>query len=159
MENIEIVKILEIISAFILALSKIFYPFLFITLGYWIRGKIITKSQEKAELKTQKRESLKKLLDAHSDLLLGKQFEGEDLIQKFSDMGKDFLLWASDAMLAEYGIYLKKRFKDHEIEEFELNFAKIILEYRKEIGYKNKHNKITPEQIVLLFRSGYKKPI
>jgi hypothetical protein len=127
--------------------------------AYWIRNRIKNKIEEKEELKTNKRESLKKLLDAHSDIVTGRHWNEKDWDAKFSDMSKDILLWASDDILIEYGIYMQKRLKDNKIEDHELNFARMILAFRKDIGYKNKHNKISPEQIVLIFKGGYQSPI
>lgn len=95
------------------------------------------------------------MLDAHSDLILGKQFDQKDWIDKFSDMSKYVLLWASDEILTEYGTFLQKRYEKYKIKEHEIHFAKMILAFRKEIGYKNKKNKLSPEQIILIFRSGY----
>ncbi|HCY76505.1 MAG TPA: hypothetical protein DHV28_11340 [Ignavibacteriales bacterium] len=114
------------------------------------------KSQSKAELEQNKRASLKRMLDSHSEILFNKHHY-ENWHYNFSEMSRNILLWGSDEILEEYGKYVMGRHPDYEkIKEHELHFAKAILAFRKEIGYKNKKDKVTPEQIVIIFRSGYK---
>lgn len=115
------------------------------------------KSQSKSELEQNKRESLKKLLDLHAELLIHK-FENPNWLDSFSEMSRNIILWGSDNIISEYGEYVKKHSSKEfkEILEQEIHFAKAILAFRKELGYKNKKNKVTPEHIILIFRSGQK---
>ena len=125
---------------------------------YVIRNWFINKTKDKIEKSQNKRESLQKLLEMHSEIIQDKQFD-ENWMERFFDMSKNILLWSSDNILAEYALYFQTKFPDFKIDEYEIHFAKAILAFRKEIGYKNKQDKITPEQIVLIFRSGFKRYI
>lgn len=129
---------------------------------YYLRVRMKEKSQSKAELEKNKRESFQKLLDEHAKILLDKitDIPLDEWIKEFSDMSKSILLWGSDNVLSEYGKYVENYSNDiPKIEDRELHFAKAILAFRKELGYKNKKNIITPKQVVLIFRSGYKGTI
>ena len=50
------------------------------------------KSQSKLELEQNKRESLKKLLDLHAELLLHK-YENPNWLDNFSEMSRSIILW------------------------------------------------------------------
>lgn len=125
---------------------------------YYLRTRMKEKSQSKAELEVKKREAFKKLLDEHSEIFfdLFDKKPLEEWIKDFSEMNKNILLWGSDEVIYEYAQYIEQRHKQDDIKGHELHFAKAILAFRKEIGYKNKGNKIIPEQIVYIFRSGKK---
>ncbi|MCH8325736.1 MAG: hypothetical protein IIB83_04115 [Bacteroidetes bacterium] len=129
---------------------------------YYLRVLMKEKSLSKAELKENKRTSFQKLLDEHAKLLLDLNNDKpiKVWLKEFSDMSKSILLWSSDEVLEEYGKYVELYSSKHsKIEERELYFAKAILAFRQELGYKNKKDKITPQQVVLIFRSGYKSNI
>jgi hypothetical protein len=144
-----------ILISFITTLGTASVGFFF----YYLRVRLKEKSHSKAELEDNKRKSFRKLLDEHSKLLLEKHHKIpiDEWIKEFSDMSKSILLWGSDEVLSEYGKYVEKYSDDiQKIEERELHFAKAILAFRNELGYKNKREIITPKQVVLIFRSGYK---
>lgn len=128
-------------------------------LFYILRLKIKEKSESKAELELNKRKAFKKLLDEHSDIVLG-SFHNKPIDEwskEFSEMSKGILTWASDEVLSEYGKYAENYYgSEDDIIERELHFANAILAFRKSLGYKNKRNLITPKQIVYIFRCGRK---
>ena len=115
--------------------------FLFI----WSKVQLKLSTQNKVDREIKKRESFKDLLNHHSDLILGKHMTMplKEWMGNFADMSKNILLWGSDKVILEYGEYVMLRHKERrEILEREIHFAKAILAFRKEIGYKNRFNKI-----------------
>lgn len=129
---------------------------------YILRLRVKEQSQTKAELELNKRQAFQKLLNEHSDLVLD-IFDDKpikDFQKGFSEMSKSILSWGSDEVLSEYGKYAELYYsKDSKIEERELHFAKAILAFRKELGYKNEKSVITPEQVVYIFKCGHRKSI
>jgi hypothetical protein len=129
----------------------------------WFRLKLYLSSSGKLELENKKREAFKNLLVLHSDLILGKHIDSKVMIpwlEKFSEMTINILLWGSDKVIGEYGKYVKLRsVHETKISDREVHFANAVLAFRKEIGYKNRNNKITPEHIILIFRIGYDREI
>jgi len=143
-----------IIISFLTTLGTASIGFFF----YYLRVRMKEKSQSKVELELKKREAFKKLLDEHSEIFLDffHKKELDEWLKDYSEMRKNILLWGSDEVIYEYAQFVEKRHKQDEIKEHELHFAKAILAFRREIGYKNKRSKITPEQIVHIYRSGKK---
>ena len=45
------------------------------------------------------------------------------------------------------------------LKEYEIHFGMAILAFRKDLGYKNKGDKIRPEQIVTIFKAGWKQEL
>jgi len=125
---------------------------------HYLKKIIDRREEDKITIKENKRTSYKNLLDKHIRILIGT--EPSDWTKEFSKVSIDILLWASDGVLREYGKYIESREKSKiEIQEHEIYFAKAILAYRKELGFKNRRGKITPKQIVLIFRLGYDRNI
>lgn len=150
MFNMESVLFIILISAF----TTTFGFFI----NHYLKNLLDKKSLSKSELEQNKRESFKKLLDEHSEIFLG-LFHNKPLdewIKDYSEMRKNILLWGSDEVIYEYAQFIKKGFPQDDMKEHEMHFAKAIIAFRKEIGYKNKRNKVTPEQIVFIYRSGRK---
>jgi len=125
---------------------------------YILRLRVKEQSQTKAELELNKRQAFKKMLDEHSDIVSGAFHDKplDEWSKDFGNMSKDILTWASYEVLSEYGKYAEKYYSvgSGNIIERELHFANAILAFRKELGYKNKKEKITPQQIVYIFRCG-----
>lgn len=146
---------MTVIETFLISLLTTSLGFLF----YILRLKFKEKSEAKAELELKKRKAFKKLLNEHSDLVFG-TFQNkttQEWLNKFSEMSRDILTWAPDAVLSEYGKYAQEYSgKGEDIIERELHFANAILAFRKSLGYKNKGKLITPEQIIYIFRCGHK---
>jgi len=129
----------------------------------WSKVQLSLSTQNKIDLETKKREAFKNLLVLHSDLILGKQF-GNDIpikwLEKFSDMTINILLWGSDKVIFEYGEYAMMKYKPTvKTEEREIHFANAVLAFRKEIGYKNRFKRVTPEHIIRLFKIGYEDKV
>ena len=150
MFTIESVSLIILISAFTTAFG--FF------INHYLKNLLDTRSQSKAELELKKRESFKKLLDEHSELFLDfiHKKSDEEWTKSFSEMRKNILLWGSDEVLFEYAQFVKKQYRHNDVKDYELHFAKAIIAFRKELGYKNKKDKITTEQIVYIFRSSVK---
>ncbi len=150
---------MTVLENILISVSTTLVTALCLILVYWFKGFLIEKSLNKEGLKKNKRDSFKNLLDQHSKILLGKQYD-ENWEQDFSDMCISILLWGSDKVLKEYATYVQNHDKNKvSVHDHEIYFAKTILAFRKELGYKNKRDKISPEQIVLIFRMGFNKEI
>lgn len=125
----------------------------------WFKLQLKLLSQNLVDLEQKKRDSFRNLLVLHSDLILGKHIPNKPIVEwldKFSDMTINLLLWGSDEVIFEYGKYVELRtIHEKKFREREYHFANAVLAFRKELGYKNNKNKITPEQIIMIFRIGY----
>ena len=126
-------------------------------LGILVKNKILRQEKKETEKQKMKRVAFEKLLDIHSEKIQGKQYE-PDWLDEFAKMCNLTIVWASDNVLSEYSLFRQKQFPEKldKVKDYEIHFGKTVLEFRKELGYKNKNNKITPEQIVLIFKSGWK---
>ena len=132
----------------------------FIFTFFWFRLQLKLKAQNEIDLEQKKRDSFKNLLMLHSDLILSKHIPNypvNEWLEKFSGMTNNILLWGSDEVISEYGKYSKLRNdSQNKYTEREYHFANAILAFRKELGYKNTGEIITPEQIITIFKIGYK---
>lgn len=126
-----------------------------------LKIRLFVKTQDKIKIEQDKRDAFKLLLDRHSDLILGRHIhrEADSWTEKYSSMSKDLLLWASDAVIANYGNYVLVRVTDKTISKREKYFAKTIMSFRKGIGYRNWFWRVKPEHIIMIFRAGYDKEI
>ena len=114
---------------------KMFFssPFYFITLILFsvftsfvtylllrLKIRLFVKTQDKIKIEQDKRDAFKLLLERHSDLILGKHIhpQTDSWTEKYSNMSKDLLLWASDGVIANYGNYVLLRVKDNTIPKF-----------------------------------------
>ncbi|MFC1614402.1 hypothetical protein ACFL5K_03820 [Gemmatimonadota bacterium] len=125
-----------------------------------VKNKIFRKEKKETEKEKMKREAFEKLLEIHSKKVQREHYES-DWLEKFAKMCNLIIVWSSDSVLLEYALFMQKypSKKQIRIEEYEKYFGQAVLEFRKELGYKNKDNKITPEQIVLIFKTGWDNPL
>ncbi|MCK4448788.1 MAG: hypothetical protein KAW56_17120 [Candidatus Marinimicrobia bacterium] len=129
----------------------------------YVKLKTEIRVSDRYKIELDKRESFRNMLRSHSFLLL-KDFsvdlESRKWLEGFSESIINMLLWCSDEVLYEYAMFAKERLDSgKEIIERELHFANSIILFRKELGYKNKDDKISPENIVKIFRIGFDKYI
>ena len=126
-------------------------PFIFL----WFKLKVEIKISDKYKIELKKREAFKSVLSAHSHLLYRDM--KDEWFDEFSDSVINLLLWCSDDVLYEYALYAREREKDSlEIIEREIHFANSIICFRKELKYENKNKRILPEDIINIFRIGFK---
>jgi hypothetical protein len=134
-------------------------PFIYL----WFKLRLEIKLKDEYKIELEKREAFKSVLASHSYLLYNefmKNTEDRRWAEEFSNSTINLLLWCSDDVLYEYSLYAKDKMKNSvDIIDREKHFANSIIYFRKELGYKNKNNKITPESIIHIFRIGFKKQI
>ncbi|HPG41430.1 MAG TPA: hypothetical protein PLP19_19245 [bacterium] len=126
----------------------------------FIKDRILQKTKNESKKIKMQREAFEKLLDLHSERIQGKHLKDE-WIDEFAKMSHLIIVWGSDKVLYEYIKFRQNQFSDKEniIKDYELYFGKAVLEFRKELGYKNKKNYLQPEHIVLIFKSGWNNPL
>jgi len=121
-----------------------------------VKNWIYRKEKKESEKQKMKRKAFEKLLELHSKRVQGKQYE-KDWLEEFANMCNLIIVWSSDSVLLEYALFIQNLIPEQQrkIENYELYLGKAVLAFRKELGYENKDDKITPEQIVLIFKAGW----
>ncbi len=120
---------------------------------------ILKVSSEKKKYKyKQEREAFELLLETHSKLVVDKRPTEVSINQRFL-MVRKLILWSQENVLIKYAEYLKRISPDSftNLKDRELLFGKTILEFKKQLKYKNK--KLTPEQAAVIFKAAWKRVI
>lgn len=129
-------------------------------ISIWVKNRLSRAKKRETELDQKKREVFQNMIDLHSEKIFG-EYHNTDWLERFAIMRKEIVVWASDEVLLEYALFHQKLFTESlkNLEEYEIHFAKAILEFRKQIGYKNKNSKIKAEQITAIFKAGWERPL
>ena len=126
----------------------------------WIKNRLSRAEKKVTELNQKKREVFQQMIDLHSEKMFGENINS-NWLEKFAAMRREIVVWASDEVLLEYALFHQKLFPKslENVQEYEIHFGKAIIEFRKQLGYKNKKLKIKPEQIIAIFKAGWEKPL
>ena len=145
-------------------LQSLFTSIIIKVLGWamgWI-SKIYTRVQRMESERVQKsREAVERMMRFYSNLHVPRSRIPSGELDELTEMSREMALWAPDQVLVHYIAFLEKRsprmfatIADHEIE-----FGKTILAFRHERGFRNKDNKLQPEQVAAIFKAGWDSPI
>lgn len=143
------IQLLETVS-FTIALL---IPILLAIFHFWARKRIIKSIADEIEIINRQRDTFSKFLDCWSERVTGDAIKSEDWIQRFASASKNVLLWCPDPALEQIALFVET-FNPDKPKDSETHLAKAILAFRKTIGYKNEGGKITPEQIVKIYKAG-----
>lgn len=129
------------------------------SLWLYIRNRITENRTERVNLQEKKRESIRKMLDLHSKIIIPCGLEKDELILSYLEVTKSMLMWTSDEVLFSYIKWFIKTYPNaiEKLNENEKLFGNVIIEMRKEIGYKNKGDKLLPNEIVAVFKAAIDK--
>ena len=144
--------------------NTLLIPIITIILGwftFWIRNSLTQRQKEKSLIIENKRNIFQGMLDLHSEKLVGKHLDDSSWIERMGKISSQFIVWVSDEVVHEYATYLENKNTEefNKLEDYEIQFGKMILEFRKEIGYTNKRKLLMPKHLTLIFKSGWKKTL
>lgn len=148
-------------SAVIPAIVSAFTSMVMLLLGagiWWFKRKFDRGQEVKKEKTEREKLVFERMLDNHSRQFANVYVNQNRTEHEFEHnlmVSKDLLVWSSDEVLFEYGEYMTEEKLLAELTDREKHFAKSILAFRKQIGYKNIG--LTPEKVAIVFKAGWRR--
>jgi len=139
-------------------------PILTIGLGWitlWVSGKFKNYFDRKKLLRNQEEVVLGQMLSLWLKKLANeKEF---DLTKWGSDMeetSRNFVTWASNNVIIQFAKFLKAKYPEMDkLEEHEIYLGKMIIAFRKQIGFRNWRWRIKEKDVIIIYKAGHKLPI
>jgi hypothetical protein len=104
--------------------------------------------------------SFESMLQIHHKIFKALYIDGglpsNEVLDEHLQMIQKLMIWSNDEVLSKYALYISEINQSpiRDLKDKEVQFGKAVLEFRKQLGYKNKG--ISPDKIALIFKAGWK---
>ncbi len=146
----------EILEIFKIPLLTAFFTIILGWFSIYVKNKLNRLDRKENEKLQKQREVFDKMLSLYSRKLSSNGVDN-NWLQDFEIISKDLVIWANDKVLYEFSQYSKALIENNK--DYEIYFAKTIEAFRKHIGYKNRFNKIKPQDFLNVFKAGWQKEL